>query len=269
MTPANDLCVLTHRLDPERPRPALDGLRLCHGHRTELERRITELPNHHDDLNRPKNGGGPKITHKTDPGIHIDETAADLRTQIQHDLLWWCIYVADQRGLNQPTRADPHTTAAWLTRHLDWLAADQPAAEELLPVLRELTGRAIGITDIPARRVHLGEQCLTHDDGERCPGEIVIVIRGDEWVARCPACMVDQDPTPYLRHAQDGQWITADGVIRLAALSGVTADRDVVRQWKHRKKITGIVGDVENLYDLRSVQDYLKKRQTDREKIRA
>jgi hypothetical protein len=152
---------------------------------------------------------------------------------------------------------------------VDWLAANQPAAEELLPVLRELTGRAIGITDIPARRVALDEQCRTHVDGDRCTGTITITVRGDEWTARCPECRIDQDPTPYLRAAQTGQWITADGVIRLAAVYGITADNDVVRQWKHRGRIRGIIGDVENLYESRSVIDYLTKRQTGREKIGA
>jgi hypothetical protein len=266
---ATDLCVQTHRTDPERPRPALDGLRLCHGHHNELECLIAELPARHNDLDRPKRPGGPKISFSNDPGLNIDETAANLRAQIQHDLLWWAIYVADQRGLNRPRNANPSTTAAWLTRHTTWLAADPHAAETLLPVLRELTGKAIGITDIPARRVQLGEQCLVHTDGDRCTGEITIIIRGDEWIARCSECVGDQEATQYLRIAQRGQWVTADGVIRLANLFGITASPDVVRQWKHRRHIRGIVGDVENLYDLESVQRYLVKRQTERERVSA
>jgi len=265
----DDLCVQTHRQNPDRPRPALDGLRLCHGHHTELRRLIAELPARHADLTRPRGAGGPKITHKTDPGLHIDEAAANLRTQIQHDLLWWCTYVTRERGLLGPRRDDPFTIAAWLTLHVEWLAANEHAALHLLPVLRELTGRAIGITDIPARHIQLDEQCRTHEDGDRCDGIITIVVRGDEWTARCPECRIDQDPTPYLRAAQTGQWITADGVIRLAAVYGITADGDVVRQWKHRKNIRGIIGDVENLYESRSVLDYLTKRQADRERIGA
>ena len=266
---ATDICVLTHRLNPERPRQALDGAYLCAGHRTHLERLIAELPARHDDLERPKGAGGPKITFANDPGLHIDESAANLRAQIQHDLLWWCIYVADQRGITRPMSADPSATATWLTVHIDWLAADKPAAEELLPVLRELTGKAIGITDIPARRVELGEQCLVHEDGARCIGEVTIVIRGDEWIARCSECVGDQEATQYLRIVQRGQWITTDGVIRLAGLFGITASSDVVRQWKHRRHIRGIVGDVENLYELASVQEYLIKRQSEREKVGA
>lgn len=266
---ATDICVLEHRQDPDRPRRALDGAYLCHGHHTELERHIAELPARYDDLARPKGAGGPKITHATDPGLSVDEAAANLRAQIQHDLLWWCIYVADQRGINRPTSADPSATATWLTVHVEWLAANRPAAEELLPVLRELTGKAIGITDIPARRVDLGEQCLVHADGERCVGEITIIVRGDEWIARCSECVGDQEATQYLRIVQRGQWVTADSVIRLAALFGIVANSDAIRQWKHRKHIRGIVGDVENLYDLESVQRYLVKRQTEREKVGA
>lgn len=266
---ATDICVLTHRTDPDRPRRALDGAYLCHGHKTDLERNIAELPARYNDLQRPKAAGGPKITFANKPGLTVDEAAANLRAQIQHDLLWWCIYVADQRGINRPTTADPTTTATWLTIHIEWLAANRPAAEELLPVLRELTGKAIGITDIPARRVELGEQCLVHADGERCVGEITIIVRGDEWIARCNVCGLDQEATQYLRIVQRGQWITTDDVIRLAALFGIAASSDVVRQWKHRRHIRGIVGDVENMYDLASVQHYLTKRQTEREKVGA
>jgi hypothetical protein len=58
-------------------------------------------------------------------------------------------------------------------------------------------------------------------------------------------------------------------VIRLAGLFGIAASTDVVRQWKHRRHISGITGDVENLYDLESVQRYLVKRQGEQEKVGA
>lgn len=267
----SDLCVdIRTRRDGDHycQRIALDGLYLCHGHRRELARLITEMPARYDDLNRPlgpasPTGGG------SDHGITIDEAAATLRSQIQHDLLWWCIYVADARGITRPGAADIHATTAWLTRHIDWCAANRPAAEELLPVLRELTGRTYGITDTPARYLDLGEQCLTHEDGDRCTGMVTIVIRGDDWVARCPTCEVDQDATPYLRLARRGQWITAAEVIHLAGLFGIAASEDVVRQWKHRRRIRGRLGHLQNEYDLRSVQRYLVQRQAEMRRISA
>jgi hypothetical protein len=258
----------------------VDGLRLCEGHYRELERLVAEMPARYDDLDRALlaagAGGGAAGGH---PGLEIDEAAADLRSQIRHDLLWWCGYVADHRGVTRLRREDPFTAAAWLTIHIDWLAADQRAATELLPVLRELTGRSYGITDIPARHLDLGEQCLVNRDGERCTGIVTLVVRGDDWTATCPACRdrarrdgvryEPQDAIPYLRLAQRGKWITADDVVHLAALFGVTANADVVYQWKSRKRIVGRAGPVENMYDLASVQRYLVRRQGDQRRVGA
>jgi len=276
-----DLCVdIRVRRDVEEvcERLALDGLRLCHGHRRELERLIAELPAIHDDLDRPAGppsasaGGGAA-------GLNVDEAAADLRGQIHHDLLWWCRYVADCRGFHRPASETPTSAAAWLTLQVDWLAADQHASRELLPVLRELTGRAYGLTDIPARYLDLGDQCLIHTEGERCEGVVTLVVRGDEWTAVCPACRERakltgaryeaQDATPYLRVARRGKWIPAADVIRLAEVFGITASEDVVRQWKHRRRIVGRVGPIENMYDLGSVQRYLAQRQAETRRISA
>lgn len=274
----SDLCVLSHRQDPDRPRRALDGLYLCHGHRAELERLIAELPARYNDLDRALTPTSTAGGH-SHPGLDIDEPAADLRSQIRYDLLTWCTYVARERGLTGPPRDDPFTTAAWLTIHVDWLAANEYAAVHLPPVLRELTGRTYGITDIPARHLDLEEQCLTNRDGQRCEGLVTLVVRGDDWTAHCPACREHaraegipyepQDATPYLRLARRGEWIPASDVIHLAGLFGIAASDDVVRQWKHRRKIVGRLTDEGVRYDLRSVQRYLVQRKTERERITA
>lgn len=267
-----DLCVdVRRRRDGETmcQRLAIDGAYLCQGHRRELERLIAEMPARHGDLDRPTGAGGPPVRGGGEHGITVDEAAADLRRQIQHDLVFWCVYVADERGIGRPRRDDPLSLAAWLTRHVDWLVARREAAEELLPVLRELTGRALGIIDLRARRIELGERCLTHEGGERCTGTVTLVIRGDDWLARCGECGHDQEATQYLRIAQRGTWITAEDVIRLAELFGVAANVDLIYQWKRRKHITGMVGPAENLYDLGSVQRYLVRRTAERERMSA
>lgn len=273
----SDLCVQTHRVDPDRPRPALDGLRLCHGHHRELERLIAELPARYNDLDRAATVAGGGSGSGSHPGIDVDEVAAELRSQIRRDLLRWATYVATERGLLGPVREDPFTVAAWLTIHLDWLAANEYAAVNLLPVLRELTGRSYGIADIPARRLDLGNACLNHTDGVPCEGTVTLVVRGDDWTAHCPVCRgraqeagapyEPQDATPYLRLAPPGRWVTAEDVTRMAALFGFATSPDLLRQWKARGRIIGRVGATENEYDLRSAQKYLMKRATERERI--
>lgn len=251
-------CVMTHRQDPDRPRPAVDGGYICDGHLRELRALVAEMPARADDLGRANGPGGKRPG--TGDGITVDLAAAECRTAMTALVASWSRVVAEDRGVAAPAGPELERTVPWLTRHVDWCAS-QRWVDEMLLELRQVAGRAIGLTDIPARRIPLGEQCLTHTDGVRCEGAVTIVIRGDDWSARCPVCQVTQDVTPYLRGVRGGRWVTTDGVITLARLFGVIADAEVVRQWKHRRKITGKIMGAASWYDLRSVQDYLAKRQ--------
>lgn len=262
-----DLCVMTHRQDPDRPRPAVDGLYLCRGHLRELERLVAEMPARHDDLDRALLASGPKTHTTSSPGLTVDEAAADLRMHMTNLVASWCRVVAEDRGITTPAGPELARTSPWLIPHLQWCAAHR-WVDEMLTELRQVTGRAIGLTDIPARRIRLGEQCLTHTDGERCDGIVTIIIRGDDWTARCPTCRIDQDAIPYLRAVRAGQWITGEEVIQLAALYGITASDDVIWQWRHRRRITARNDGRQNLYDLASVQQYLTRR-TQRERMSA
>ena len=265
---SDDLCILTHRNDPERPRRAVDGLYICAGHHAELERLIAEMPARYNDLDRPKGAGGPKVVFSNEPGLSVDEAAATLRQQITGIIASWCRVVAEDRGITPPASPEISRTAPWLTTHVDWCAAHR-WVDEMLLELRQVTGRAIGITDIPARRVQLGEQCLIHADGERCDGIVTLIVWGEEWFARCPICGIDQDAFPYIRIAQRGQWITADDAMRIAAVFKVPCSPDLLRQWKHRGHVIGMTGPTENLYELASVQKHLMKKLAEREKVGA
>lgn len=251
-------CIMTHRTDPDRPRRAVDGAYLCTGHLGELWTLVTEMADRADDLDRANGPGGKRSG--TGDGITVDLAAAEQRSAMAAIIASWCRVVAEDRGITTPAGPELHRTVPWLERHVDWCAA-QPWVDEMLTELRQVAGRAIGLTDIPARRIPLGERCLIHADGERCTGAVTIVIRGDDWSARCPVCQVTQEATPYLRDVRSGRWVSTEGVITLARLFGVDASREVVRQWKHRRKIVGKVeGDV-SWYDLASVQTYLARRQ--------
>ncbi len=45
-----DACVIPHRTAPDRPRRAVEGLRVCVGHYAQLERALIELPDLHEEL---------------------------------------------------------------------------------------------------------------------------------------------------------------------------------------------------------------------------
>lgn len=266
LTRTAELC-LTERRGELCPNLALDGLRLCWCHRRDLERLIAELPARHDDLTRPL--GAPSTTRGTSaPGLSVDEAAADLRHEMTALLASWCSVVVDTRGVTAPASEEIWRTAPWLTVHVEWCAA-QEFAGDMLAELRGVTGRSYGIADIPARYLDLGDQCLTHEDGERCTGVVTLVVRGDDWAARCPVCETVQEATPYLRTAQRGEWVTAEDVIRLAGVFGIACSIDVIYQWKRRKRIVGRPGPLGGLYDLGSVQRYLVRRQTEQRRISA
>ncbi|HEY9367550.1 hypothetical protein [Streptomyces sp.] len=262
-----DICVMTHAKDPDRPRQAVDGLYLCHGHREQLRRLVAEMPARADDLDRAAGVGGGR-GDGTHGGIAIDDAAATHRQHMAGVLASWCRLVAEDRGITPPTGPELSRTAPWLLTHVDWCAAHR-WVDEMLTELRQVTGQAMGIADIPARRVPLGEQCLTHTGGERCEGEVTIVVRGDDWTAVCTVCDEKQEATPYLRAVQAGRWINTEGVITLARMVGIAASNDVVRQWHHRRRIKGRDDGRQKLYELGSVQAYLALRQAERERMSA
>jgi len=256
MTQTFAACILEHRRQPERARPALDGAWICFGHREELARLITEMPAVSDDLTRANGPGGPRPPG-TSGGITVDDAASRHRSHIAGVMASWARLVSEERGITPPASAAVEHTAVWLTVHVDWIAA-QRWVDEMLGELRQLAGRARGIIDIPARVCETGQRCLQHADGERCEGTISIVVRGDDWTARCSACEERQDATPYLRAR--GRWVTRDGVLQLARIAGIPCSEDVVRQWKHRKRIKAKEEGGVTWYELGSVQTYLANR---------
>lgn len=248
------LCLMTHAVDPDRPRRAADGARLCIGHHKELGQLVTDMPAIYDDLERALSTGG----HRggTSTGLTVDERVADHRRLITSVLASWCRVVAEDHAITPPPTPDISRTAPWLAVHVDWCAAQEWVAD-MLGELRQLARRARSITDIPARRVPLDERCLAHTGGQRCDGTITVVVHGDDWWADCSTCDEPQDAAPYLRGTG---WVTSDGVIRLAHVFGVPCSEEVVRQWRHRKRIKGRDDGTRIWYSVATVHEYLAKR---------
>ena len=206
MTSPADVCVTEHRVDPERLRTAIDGAWLCRGCLTRLRNDLTTLPRRYADLEEILGGaaaGGERISGTAERRLPISAAVAEHRHQIVHDLLWWCIYVADERGIARPGSADPATTAAWLARHVDWCAAHRPAAEELPAVLRHLTGRAWALLDPSgSRRITIGP-CIATVGDEPCEGIVYATVRADDdprpSSIYCETCGLEKPPIEWLR----------------------------------------------------------------------
>lgn len=174
------LCVTAHADDIQ----ALPTLRLCSGCRDGLTRDLRALPRLHADLEGVlATGSAPGtgyVTGTPSQPLPINPAVADHRDQIRHDLTWWTLYVAEHRGLSGLPSDTVPQIAAWLGRHIDWIAAHPAAAEECPPVMQGLVGRAIALTrPSGARRIEIGP-CRDTCDGEPCTGRLWATVRRDD-----------------------------------------------------------------------------------------
>ncbi|GII54399.1 hypothetical protein Pth03_27880 [Planotetraspora thailandica] len=100
----------------------------------ECERRLAYLP---CSSTQRVSGTGPK-------GIALNEAAMNARAKIADVLSSWCALVAAQKQVAGPGVVGVSDLAAFLERHLDWLAA-HPAVGEFVAEIAQLveTGQAV------------------------------------------------------------------------------------------------------------------------------
>jgi hypothetical protein len=183
---------------------------------------------------------------------------AEHRGQIQAILSSWCRLVVDERGVSLPDSDEVVVTAPWLAKHVDWLAASQGFADDVVHEIRRLTGRAHKLRD-PDRRMPIGERCRVVPEGaERCSGTVAMVIGSDElWSARCDVCG-PQEAEPYMHDRVSGRWVTVERVQAYALHNhGVRVAGATVRDWVRRGRIESKDEQGKTWYELGSVQRYL------------
>lgn len=209
MTPDPATCLLTHRHQPDRPRRAVDGLYLCRGHLKDLEQLIDKMPARYDELGRmlgATSGAGQRVSGSQSEPLPINPTIVDHRDLIRHALIWWCVYVAEQRGVNRPASGEPVVTAAWLGAHAQWLAADRPAAEECQPVMQQLASTAWSLVNPDGRkRIKVGPCCAVAGD-EECAGTLFATVRAEDdprpSVIYCDTCDLKKTSIEWLRFSR-------------------------------------------------------------------
>lgn len=171
---------------------AAAGSRLCPVCRERLSAELGRLPELYEacgrrlagstsDPARPKTSGGPL------PGMAFNAGAAEARTEILGVLGSWAGAVVKERRAPAPRRA-VLPLAAFLDRHLDWLAGHDAAGEFSAEVAR-LVRRARRVVDPEVRhQVPIGA-CV--EPG--CTGSLAAVVRPQQpqlpAVIRC-----DRDP---------------------------------------------------------------------------
>lgn len=95
------VCVVTHRRDPDRPRLAVDGGYVCRGCEARLAQLIAELPAQFSELTRAlgtsREVGSPKVSGSPSAGLPFRPRVADHLPDITGKLLSWCRLVVEER----------------------------------------------------------------------------------------------------------------------------------------------------------------------------
>ena len=100
------LCVVPHARDPERPRLALDGLRVCAGHEARLSRWLRQLAPLHAAMDsavaQGDRSGGPVVSGTRDVGVDLSDRVTAVRAAIRHKLASWVLLVAEEAKATPP-----------------------------------------------------------------------------------------------------------------------------------------------------------------------
>jgi hypothetical protein len=178
----SNLCVLDHGSDDAE---ALPALRLCRAHHKGLTRDLADLPRLHTDLGDHLATGGSatgsgRVSGSSSEPLPINPAVADLRDQIRHDLVFWCLFVAEKRRLaSLPDDTVPAITR-WLLGHVEWIAGHEAAAVECPPVMRDLAGRAHRILNPSgAKRIEIGP-CRDSVEAGPCGGTLWATCRAED-----------------------------------------------------------------------------------------
>lgn len=124
----DELCVLDHRVDPDRPRRVAAGSLLCRGHISQGMTALERLPRNFADLATvaAPSGASSSGARSAETPIPYSERAANLRYGVKqepeqpprHDvelngirntIIGWARTVADQRDVSLPARSEPQT----------------------------------------------------------------------------------------------------------------------------------------------------------------
>lgn len=202
----SDICIASHRREPSRPRLALDGLYLCRACVDQLTGNLAQLPGLYAELAELLAVGaqaGQRVSGSPGRPLPINLGVAEHRGQIQAVLASWCRLVVDERGVTLPDSDEVVVTAPWLAKHVDWLAASQGFADDVVGEIRRLAIRARSLRDPdPSRNIAIGP-CVVEVENEPCAGQLWATVRvdGDERpsLIYCDTCEFEKPPEEWMR----------------------------------------------------------------------
>jgi hypothetical protein len=163
---------------------------LCVPCQERLDRQLALLPRVYGELEValvPAPDSGDRVTGTARPGIPLNGPAAEARADIRGTLASWADLLVEGRTVRLPLRTVP-ALAAFLRRHLDWLAV-HPAAEDAATEIDALLRRSLDVARPRHNlRIPVGP-CIA----AACRGRLTAVAR-DPGAALPSAVQCDLDP---------------------------------------------------------------------------
>lgn len=175
------LCPLPHKRDPERPRRAAFGVRVCAGHLLGLAEDIAALPRLHATLAQhlvASGGGDGGRSSDADVGVDLNPAVVTARDHIRQTLVSWALIALEEGPWDTAPEDDVRHIAVWIGKRCDWYA-NQDWTDEFVSNIRETVreSRAL-IQPNSTYRIEIGP-CpeLLGDDQAHCEGVVIAVMQ--------------------------------------------------------------------------------------------
>lgn len=229
-----------------QPRPAVDGLRLCHVCVDRIGDDARTAAVLHADLELVlirTGGGGQRVTGRGAPAP--DEQVVEARQAIRATLVGLARLVATERGIGLPAD-DVAAIARYVARHASWLAA-HPAAgghsRDLRDVATDARTRRLAYP-AGSDRLYLGDCPLPGPDGQACGTRLH--QRGDELLVTCGGCGVFASIEWWQQRIVGEPGAIVDAYAAAAHLSACwlrPVDPAVIRKWLYRGRVESVAYD--------------------------
>ena len=235
------VCVCQHRTDPDRPRRAMDGLRVCAGHRAGMLRHLRMLAAL-DGVLAVKSAAASAArsgSRSAELRIPYDDAAGTLRGHIRRKLTGWAVAVAHDRGLTPPrVDAGPSRT---LSRYVDTHGAVRTVSEPQSPV-RTICGWLDRQHDWITAQPGIGPEGWTADDYATELSELCWAAFGAAYpsgrrripVAPCPVLAWSDVATRITYRCGGRLYVTVDpgaDLLPASAVCGECGWQQPTRRW--------------------------------------